>query len=57
MFYTRGSKEDWDNFATISGDEGWSWDSILPLAKKVCFSLGLCCSSYLLINLLKLRII
>ncbi|KAE9395797.1 aryl-alcohol oxidase-like protein [Gymnopus androsaceus JB14] len=28
MAYTRASKEDWDLFATETGDEGWSWDAI-----------------------------
>ncbi|KAI0061458.1 aryl-alcohol-oxidase from pleurotus Eryingii [Artomyces pyxidatus] len=35
MLYTRGSVEDWDRIADITGDEGWSWKSVLPLAKKL----------------------
>ncbi|KAF9517671.1 GMC oxidoreductase [Hydnum rufescens UP504] len=34
LFYMRGSIEDWDRIATITGDDGWSWKSILPLALK-----------------------
>ncbi|EMD36400.1 hypothetical protein CERSUDRAFT_84544 [Gelatoporia subvermispora B] len=32
--WTRASKDDWDRFAEFTGDEGWSWDSILPFMKK-----------------------
>jgi choline dehydrogenase len=35
MGYTRGSKDDWDQFARITGDEGLAWDNILPLLIKV----------------------
>ncbi|KAG6864777.1 hypothetical protein C0991_007191, partial [Blastosporella zonata] len=34
MFYTRGSSDDWDEFARISGDEGWSWNKIFPYFLK-----------------------
>ncbi|KAJ7704422.1 aryl-alcohol-oxidase from pleurotus Eryingii [Mycena rosella] len=30
MVYTRGSKEDFDRFARVTGDEGWTWDSLVP---------------------------
>ncbi|KAF9002549.1 pyranose dehydrogenase [Cyathus striatus] len=30
MFYTRGSSDDYDRWATATGDEGWSWNHILP---------------------------
>ncbi|KAJ6494043.1 pyranose dehydrogenase [Mycena vitilis] len=30
MAYTRGSAEDYDRFAAVTGDHGWSWDSLLP---------------------------
>ncbi|KAJ7073980.1 aryl-alcohol oxidase [Mycena amicta] len=30
MFYTRGSSEDFDRYARLSGDAGWSWNEILP---------------------------
>ncbi|KAJ7680727.1 aryl-alcohol oxidase [Mycena polygramma] len=34
MVYTRGSKDDFDRWATVTGDEGWSWDNLLPYMKK-----------------------
>ncbi|KAJ7248990.1 pyranose dehydrogenase [Mycena rebaudengoi] len=34
MAYTRGSKEDFDRIATASGDQGWSWNNLLPYMKK-----------------------
>ncbi|KAJ7045934.1 aryl-alcohol-oxidase from pleurotus Eryingii [Mycena alexandri] len=34
MVYTRGSKEDFDRFANITGDAGWSWDRLAPYFKK-----------------------
>ncbi|KAJ7451793.1 aryl-alcohol oxidase [Mycena galericulata] len=34
MAYTRGSKEDRDRFARVTGDEGWSWDSLIPYMRK-----------------------
>ncbi|KAF8218247.1 aryl-alcohol oxidase precursor [Mycena galopus ATCC 62051] len=30
MVYTRGSRDDYNRFATITGDAGWSWDRLLP---------------------------
>ncbi|KAJ4476825.1 aryl-alcohol oxidase-like protein [Lentinula lateritia] len=30
MFYTRGSADDYNRFAAVTGDEGWSWDNIQP---------------------------
>ncbi|KAJ7604451.1 aryl-alcohol oxidase-like protein [Roridomyces roridus] len=30
MVYTRGSAEDYDRWASITGDSGWSWDGVLP---------------------------
>lgn len=38
MIYTRGSPEDWDRYAQLSGDDGWSWDSIQPYVAKVSFA-------------------
>jgi choline dehydrogenase-like flavoprotein len=35
MAYLRGSSEDWDRYASITGDEGWSWDAIQPYIRKV----------------------
>jgi choline dehydrogenase-like flavoprotein len=37
MAFTRGSQDDWNRFAKVTGDQGWSWNSILPYAKKVTF--------------------
>ncbi|KAF6744686.1 aryl-alcohol oxidase [Ephemerocybe angulata] len=34
MVYTRGSADDYDQWAKLTGDSGWSWKSILPYAKK-----------------------
>ncbi|KAL0072310.1 hypothetical protein AAF712_000072 [Marasmius tenuissimus] len=34
MAYTRGSSEDWNRYAQVSGDDGWSWDSIQPYIRK-----------------------
>lgn len=36
MIYTRGSKDDFDNYAALTGDEGWSWNALQPYFKKVC---------------------
>ncbi|KAJ6535902.1 pyranose dehydrogenase [Mycena vulgaris] len=30
MFYTRGSTDDFDRYAALTGDEGWSWDRLIP---------------------------
>jgi choline dehydrogenase len=35
MIYSRGSADDYNSYARISGDNGWSWDSLLPYIKKV----------------------
>lgn len=35
MVWTRGSKDDWDRFAKVTGDNGWSWDEMLPYMLKV----------------------
>jgi choline dehydrogenase-like flavoprotein len=37
MFYTRGSSSDYDRWATVTGDDGWSWKNLLPYILKVCF--------------------
>ncbi|KAJ3572197.1 hypothetical protein NP233_g3243 [Leucocoprinus birnbaumii] len=34
MVYTRCSKNDYDAFGQIAGDDGWGWDKILPYAFK-----------------------
>ncbi|KAF9258134.1 aryl-alcohol oxidase-like protein [Marasmius fiardii PR-910] len=30
MAYTRGSSEDYDRIANVTGDQGWSWENIQP---------------------------
>ncbi|KAF8329858.1 uncharacterized protein EI90DRAFT_3125115 [Cantharellus anzutake] len=34
MTYTRGSFEEYDRIANITGDERWSWNKILPFSQK-----------------------
>ncbi|WP_423195342.1 MULTISPECIES: GMC family oxidoreductase [unclassified Cupriavidus] len=34
MIYMRGQREDYDDWARISGDDGWKWDNVLPLFKR-----------------------
>ncbi|ESK84505.1 aryl-alcohol oxidase [Moniliophthora roreri MCA 2997] len=34
MAYTRGSKGDWDRYAQVTGDSGWSWDEVQPYIRK-----------------------
>ncbi|KAK0448898.1 alcohol oxidase [Desarmillaria tabescens] len=34
MTYTRGSSEDYDRYARVSGDEGWGWDRMQPYFRK-----------------------
>ncbi|KAJ7644893.1 pyranose dehydrogenase [Roridomyces roridus] len=34
LAYTRGSAADYNRYATITGDQGWSWNSVLPYFKK-----------------------
>ena len=34
LMYTRGSSEDFDRYARITGDPGWSWDNMLSYFKK-----------------------
>ncbi|RDB16258.1 Pyranose dehydrogenase 1 [Hypsizygus marmoreus] len=34
LVYTRGSSEDFNRYASVTGDSGWSWNSILPYYKK-----------------------
>lgn len=35
MVYTRCASDDYDRFARVAGDDGWSWKKILPYAYKV----------------------
>ncbi|KAK7055880.1 mitochondrial choline dehydrogenase [Favolaschia claudopus] len=34
MAYTRGSSEDWDRYARLTGDEGWSWRTIQKYLRR-----------------------
>ncbi|KAK0460516.1 uncharacterized protein EV420DRAFT_1641064 [Desarmillaria tabescens] len=34
MFYTRGSSQDYDRYAQISGDPGWGWEALQPYFRK-----------------------
>ncbi|KAL0061682.1 hypothetical protein AAF712_011488 [Marasmius tenuissimus] len=34
MAYSRGSASDWDRYARVTGDPGWSWKAILPYFRK-----------------------
>ena len=35
MVYVRGSSDDWDRYADVTGDVGWSWDNMQPYIRKV----------------------
>ncbi|PPQ95024.1 LOW QUALITY PROTEIN: hypothetical protein CVT25_000487, partial [Psilocybe cyanescens] len=35
MVYTRGSKDDYDRWAQITGDPGWSWENLMPYILQV----------------------
>ncbi|KAJ7640147.1 aryl-alcohol oxidase-like protein [Mycena rosella] len=34
MVYTRGAQDDFDRYAKLTGDEGWSWNQIFPYFLK-----------------------
>lgn len=34
MIYMRGQREDYEAWSRHTGDEGWSWDALLPLFKR-----------------------
>ncbi|KAF8994729.1 pyranose dehydrogenase [Cyathus striatus] len=34
MAYTRGSSDDYNRWAAVTGDEGWSWNQMLPFILK-----------------------
>ncbi|KAJ7650955.1 alcohol oxidase [Roridomyces roridus] len=34
MAYTRGSKDDYDRWAKVAGDSGWSWDNVIPYIRR-----------------------
>lgn len=35
MLYLRGQMRDYEEWAEISGDDGWRWDNVFPLFKEV----------------------
>lgn len=37
MIYTRGSRDDWNQWADITGDDGLRWSNMLPVMEKVRF--------------------
>lgn len=41
LVYNRGAKEDFDRWATVTKDDGWSWKKLFPyMIKVVIFVLG-----------------
>ncbi|KAF9265032.1 alcohol oxidase, partial [Marasmius fiardii PR-910] len=34
LFYSRGTKDNFDRYASVTGDPGWSWDSLRPYIAK-----------------------
>ncbi|TAM53053.1 MAG: choline dehydrogenase [Paraburkholderia sp.] len=34
MIYMRGQREDYDEWARVTGDPAWSWDEVLPVFKR-----------------------
>ncbi|KAJ7579827.1 alcohol oxidase [Mycena floridula] len=34
MAYTRGSSDDFDRYATLTEDDGWSWNALQPYVRK-----------------------
>ncbi len=34
MIYMRGQSRDYDEWARLSGDSGWAWDSVLPVFRR-----------------------
>jgi choline dehydrogenase len=34
MIYMRGQQRDYDEWAKLTGDDGWSWQNVLPLFKR-----------------------
>jgi choline dehydrogenase-like flavoprotein len=36
MAFCRGSRDDYDRWANVTGDAGWSWDSLYPYMLNVC---------------------
>ena len=34
MIYMRGQREDYDEWARVTGDSSWAWDAVLPVFKR-----------------------
>ncbi|KAJ7041525.1 alcohol oxidase [Mycena alexandri] len=34
LVYSRGTREDFDRFAQVTEDQGWSWDRLIPYQRK-----------------------
>ncbi|KAI0062569.1 aryl-alcohol oxidase-like protein [Artomyces pyxidatus] len=34
LVFTRGSRDDFDRYANVTGDDGWSWNSMFPFMLK-----------------------
>ena len=34
MIYMRGQREDYDEWARVTGDSSWAWDAVLPIFKR-----------------------
>ncbi|MEK6422831.1 MAG: GMC family oxidoreductase N-terminal domain-containing protein [Burkholderia gladioli] len=34
MIYMRGQREDYDDWARLTGDPGWAWDAVLPVFRR-----------------------
>lgn len=41
MVYQRGSIDDYNRYAKVTGDQGWSWDAIQPYIQKVLLTVFL----------------
>lgn len=35
MYYTRGASDDYDGYAKLTGDPGWSWDNLITYIPRV----------------------
>jgi choline dehydrogenase len=35
MIWDRGSRDEWNRMARVTGDSGWSWNSMQKYAMKV----------------------
>ncbi len=35
MFYTRGSSDDFDRYAEVTGDPGWTWNNVQTYFRRV----------------------